>query len=82
METDTAVRDLSRGKKQKASLAIVLAGDISVVFLDEPTLGLDIESSLKLRTEIRRLAEERGLTLVISSHDMESSRTSVTAPSS
>ncbi|WP_079978683.1 ABC transporter ATP-binding protein [Halolamina sediminis] len=70
-KADTAVRDLSRGMKQKVSLASVLAGDISVAFLDEPTLGLDIESSLKLRTELHRLAEERGLTLVISSHDMD-----------
>jgi len=68
---DTAVRDLSRGMKQKVSLASVLAGDVSVAFLDEPTLGLDVESSLKLRTELTRLAEERGITLVISSHDME-----------
>jgi len=70
-KADTAVRDLSRGMKQKVSLASVLAGDISVAFLDEPTLGLDIESSLKLRTELRRLAEEHGLTLMISSHDMD-----------
>jgi len=70
-KADTAVRDLSRGMKQKVSLASVLAGDISVAFLDEPTLGLDVESSLKLRTELRRLAEERGLTLVLSSHDMD-----------
>ena len=70
-KADTAVRDLSRGMKQKVSLASVLAGDVSVAFLDEPTLGLDVESSLKLRTELRRLAEERGLTLVLSSHDMD-----------
>ncbi|QLC35723.1 ABC transporter ATP-binding protein (plasmid) [Halarchaeum sp. CBA1220] len=70
-KADTAVRDLSRGMKQKVSLASVLAGDVSVAFLDEPTLGLDVESSLKLRTELRRLADERGLTLVLSSHDMD-----------
>ena len=70
-KADTAVRDLSRGMKQKVSLASVLAGDVSVAFLDEPTLGLDIESSLRLRTELRRLAEERGLTLILSSHDMD-----------
>jgi ABC-2 type transport system ATP-binding protein len=57
--------------KQKVSLASALAGDVSVAFLDEPTLGLDVESSLKLRGELRRLAEERGLTLLISSHDMD-----------
>jgi len=68
---DTAVRDLSRGMKQKVSLASVLGGDVSVAFLDEPTLGLDVESSLKLRRELRRLVEERGLTLIVSSHDMD-----------
>ncbi|MFB6150994.1 MAG: ABC transporter ATP-binding protein [Haloarculaceae archaeon] len=70
-KADTAVRDLSRGMKQKVSLASVLAGAVSVAFLDEPTLGLDVESSLTLRRELVRLAEERGLTLLISSHDME-----------
>jgi ABC-2 type transport system ATP-binding protein len=70
-KADTAVRDLSRGMKQKVSLASVLAGDVSVAFLDEPTLGLDVESSLKLRGELRRLVDERGLTLVLSSHDMD-----------
>jgi len=70
-KADTAVRDLSRGMKQKVSLASVLAGNVSVAFLDEPTLGLDVESSLKLRKELRRLAEEHGLTLILSSHDMD-----------
>ncbi|WP_339103236.1 ABC transporter ATP-binding protein [Haloterrigena salinisoli] len=70
-KADTAVRDLSRGMKQKVSLASVLAGDVSVAFLDEPTLGLDVESSLTLRRELVRLADERGLTLVVSSHDMD-----------
>ncbi|ELZ18058.1 ABC transporter [Haloterrigena salina JCM 13891] len=68
---DTPVRELSRGMKQKVSLASVLAGDVSVAFLDEPTLGLDVESSLTLRRELVRLADERGLTLVVSSHDMD-----------
>lgn len=70
-KADTAVRELSRGMKQKVSLASVLAGNISVAFLDEPTLGLDITSSLALRRELVRLATERGLTLIISSHDMD-----------
>lgn len=68
---DTPVRDLSRGMKQKVSLASVLAGGASLVFLDEPTLGLDVESSRTLRTELRRLAREDGLTVVLSSHDMQ-----------
>jgi ABC-2 type transport system ATP-binding protein len=40
------------------------------VFLDEPTLGLDVESSLTLRRELRRIVDERDLTVVLSSHDM------------
>ena len=67
---DTPVRKLSRGMKQKVSLASVLAGGADVVFLDEPTLGLDVESSRTLQGELRRLAEEEGLTVLISSHDM------------
>ena len=67
---DTPVRKLSRGMKQKVSLASVLAGGADVVFLDEPTLGLDVESSRTLQRELRRLAEEEGLTVLISSHDM------------
>ncbi len=69
-KADTPVRDLSRGMKQKVSLASVLAGGAELVFLDEPTLGLDVESSRTLRREIRRLAREDGLTVVLSSHDM------------
>jgi ABC-2 type transport system ATP-binding protein len=67
---DTPVRDLSRGMKQKVSLASVLAGGADLVFLDEPTLGLDVESSRTLRRELCRLARDEGLTIVLSSHDM------------
>jgi ABC-2 type transport system ATP-binding protein len=68
---DVPVRKLSRGMKQKVSLASALAGDATVLFLDEPTLGLDVESSRTLQRELRRLAEEEGLTVVLSSHDMD-----------
>jgi ABC-2 type transport system ATP-binding protein len=68
---DTPVRKLSRGMKQKVSLASVLAGGAEVVFLDEPTLGLDVESSRTLQRELLRLAREDGLTVLISSHDMD-----------
>ncbi|ERG88406.1 MAG: ABC-type multidrug transport system, ATPase component [halophilic archaeon J07HX5] len=69
-KADTPVRALSRGMKQKVSLASALAGGAALVFLDEPTLGLDVESSRTLRHELRRLAREEGLTVVLSSHDM------------
>ncbi|MES3517076.1 MAG: ABC transporter ATP-binding protein [Natronomonas sp.] len=69
-QADTPVRNLSRGMKQKVSLASVLAGGAELLFLDEPTLGLDVESSRTLRRELKRLAREAGLTIVVSSHDM------------
>jgi ABC-2 type transport system ATP-binding protein len=70
-KADEPVRNLSRGMKQKVSLASVLATESDVVFLDEPTLGLDVESSLTLRRELRRIVDERDLTVVLSSHDMD-----------
>ncbi|MCU4741791.1 ABC transporter ATP-binding protein [Natronoglomus mannanivorans] len=70
-KADVPVNKLSRGMKQKTSLACTLARETSVVFLDEPTLGLDVESSLDLRAELRRLAERESITIVLSSHDMD-----------
>jgi len=67
---DTVVNELSRGMKQKVSLATTLSRDVDVVFLDEPTLGLDVESSIELRSELRRLAERENVTIVLCSHDM------------
>ena len=70
-KADATVKELSRGMKQKVSLACTLARDADVAFLDEPTLGLDVESSLELRAELRDLAEESGTTVLLSSHDMD-----------
>ncbi|MFT4890148.1 MAG: ABC-2 type transport system ATP-binding protein [Halobacteriales archaeon] len=70
-KADTPVRELSRGMQQKVSLASTLARDADVAFLDEPTLGLDVHSSIELRRELRRLVEQEGLTVVLSSHDMD-----------
>lgn len=70
-KADTVVRELSRGQKQRVSLACTMARDADVLFLDEPTLGLDVESSVDLRRELSRLVEEGGSTVVLSSHDMD-----------
>lgn len=70
-KADEPVNELSRGMKQKVSLACTLARQSSVAFLDEPTLGLDVESSLELRRELRRLSQERDMTVVLSSHDLD-----------
>jgi ABC-2 type transport system ATP-binding protein len=68
---DATVNDLSRGMKQKVALAATLSRDVDVAFLDEPTLGLDVESSIELRRELRRLVERESMTVVLSSHDMD-----------
>ena len=68
---DAVVNDLSTGMKQKVSLASTLARDVDVVFLDEPTLGLDVETALELQTELRRLAAEEDVAIVLTSHDMD-----------
>jgi ABC-2 type transport system ATP-binding protein len=70
-KADEPVNELSRGQKQKVSLAATLARGTDVVFLDEPTLGLDVEASVELRQELRRLADEEEITIVLSSHDMD-----------
>ena len=68
---DDSLNDFSRGMKQKVGLAATLARETPVVFLDEPTLGLDVEATRALRRRIRSLAEEEGRTVVLSSHDMD-----------
>lgn len=64
-------RNLSKGMKQKLSLGCTLARQTPIVFLDEPTLGLDVEAARDLRAELNALGERSDRTTIISSHDME-----------
>jgi len=66
---DEVVNDLSRGMKQKVAIACALVRETEVLFLDEPTLGLDHQSSKRLRQELRRLATEEDRTIFLTSHD-------------
>lgn len=68
---DTIVRELSRGMKQKVSLICTLAQGTELVVLDEPTLGLDLTSTVNLCRELRRLVQKESMTVLLSSHDME-----------
>jgi ABC-2 type transport system ATP-binding protein len=70
-KADVPVNDLSRGQKGRVALACTLARETPVVFLDEPTLGLDVEASYALRRRLRRLATEEERTVLLSSHDMD-----------
>jgi ABC-2 type transport system ATP-binding protein len=62
-------RKLSGGEQQRLSLALALAADPDVIFLDEPTSGVDIDGRDIIADIIRNLAA-RGTTVVLASHDM------------
>lgn len=62
-------KDLSTGQKRRLHLALALIGNPDVVFLDEPTAGLDVEGRFALHEQIRRL-KTQGKTIVLASHDM------------
>jgi ABC-2 type transport system ATP-binding protein len=61
---------LSGGQKQRVLFALALAGDPDLIFLDEPTVGLDIEARRGMWTQIRALAE-RGKTILLTTHYLE-----------
>ncbi|MCD5325305.1 MULTISPECIES: ABC transporter ATP-binding protein [Pontibacillus] len=64
------VNNLSRGMQQKLAIAVALMADTDVILLDEPTLGLDVETSYEVRSLLKHIAEEEGKTIIISTHDM------------
>lgn len=61
--------EMSTGQKRRLQLAIALVRNPEIVFLDEPTAGLDVEARMFFHNEIRKL-KERGKTIIMSSHDM------------
>lgn len=61
--------DLSTGQKRRLHLALALVSDPDIVFLDEPTAGLDVEGRISLHDEIRKL-KAQGKTIILASHDM------------
>ena len=67
---EAAARELSLGQRMRADLALALVGEPRILFLDEPTIGLDVLVKQRVLEAIRLLNRDRGLTLMITSHDM------------
>ena len=61
--------ELSTGQKRRLHLALALTGDPDILFLDEPTAGLDAEGRVSLHNQLREL-KAQGKTIVLASHDM------------
>ncbi|MCF1190299.1 ABC transporter ATP-binding protein [Mangrovimonas sp. AS39] len=64
------LRDLSKGNQKKAGIVAALIGDPDVIILDEPFANLDPTTQIRLKNIIKELAEKRGVTVLISSHDL------------
>src|SRR5574337_393760 len=62
--------ELSTGLKQRLALAKSLVNDPELLFLDEPTLGLDPDISVRMRAQIKALRRERGTTILLTPHYM------------
>ena len=64
------VRTLSLGQRMRADLAAALLHEPHILFLDEPTIGLDVVAKQRIRAFIRRLNRERGTTIILTTHDL------------
>jgi len=68
---DTPVRQLSLGQRMRCDLAAALLHQPDLLFLDEPTIGLDAVSKLAVRAFVQRLNRERGVTVILTTHNMD-----------
>lgn len=67
----TPVRQLSLGQRMKCEIAASLIHRPRILFLDEPTIGLDAVSKLAVRDFIKKINEEHGTTVILTTHDMQ-----------
>jgi len=64
------VRQLSLGQRVRADIAAALMHDPAILFLDEPTIGVDVISKERLRVFIREINADRKVTILLTTHDM------------
>ena len=65
------IRDLSKGNKKKVGIIAALIGSPKIIILDEPFANLDPTTQIRLKKIIKKLAEERETTVLVSSHDLQ-----------
>ncbi|MFZ3497864.1 ABC transporter ATP-binding protein [Streptomyces sp. 5.8] len=68
---DVPVRQLSLGQRMRGDIAAALLHDPDVLYLDEPTIGLDVVSKASVRGFLRQLNEELGTTVLLTTHDLQ-----------
>jgi ABC-2 type transport system ATP-binding protein len=66
----TPVRQLSLGQRMRGDLTAALLHDPEILYLDEPTIGLDVVGKARMREFLARLNQERGVTVLLTTHDM------------
>jgi ABC-2 type transport system ATP-binding protein len=67
---ETPVRQLSLGQRMRGDLTAALLHDPKIVYLDEPTVGLDVVAKDRIRTFIAEMNRERGTTVILTTHDL------------
>ena len=67
----TPVRQLSLGQRMRCEVSAALLHDPKVLFLDEPTIGLDAVSKIAVRNFIKRVNAEKKTTVILTTHDMQ-----------
>ncbi|GGG23328.1 ABC transporter ATP-binding protein [Paenibacillus abyssi] len=68
---DTPVRKLSLGQRMRADIAAALLHDPDILFLDEPTIGLDMIAKRSIRNFLKQINCELGKTILLTTHDMD-----------
>lgn len=67
----TPARQLSLGQRMRCEIAASLLHDPKILFLDEPTIGLDAVSKIAVRDFIKTINKEKGTTVILTTHDMQ-----------
>ena len=65
------IRDLSKGNQKKVGILAALIGEPEVIILDEPFANLDPTTQIRLKKIIKKLSQDRNITVLISSHDLQ-----------